>query len=102
MSIDGRLEKLINDVQILLAATNHSARFYGTIFELNSSLGKCLLPIVLRNLREDLQQAIELANQQAKANDIVLLSPFCASLDMFNNFEQRGNYFMEMARARLQ
>lgn len=53
-------------------------------------------------LVQDLQQAIELANQQAKANDIVLLSPFCASLDMFNNFEQRGNYFMEMARARLQ
>lgn len=53
-------------------------------------------------LVEDLQQAIEVANQEAQANDIVLLSPFCASFDMFDNFEQRGNRFMEMVRARLQ
>jgi len=64
-------------------------------------LGKLASTVKLM-LVQDLQQAIELANQQAQANDIVLLSPFCASLDMFDNFEQRGNHFMEMARARLQ
>ena len=53
-------------------------------------------------LVQDLEQAVELASQQAEADDIVLFSPFCASLDMFDNFEQRGNRFMEIARARLQ
>ena len=48
---------------------------------------------------EDLEQAIKKASQEAQPGDIILLSPFCASLDMFNNFEERGTAFMEMARA---
>lgn len=40
-----------------------------------------------------LAEAVNLANQQANSGDIVLLSPACASIDMFKNFAQRGDIF---------
>ncbi len=38
-----------------------------------------------------LVEAVNLAAQQAVPGDVVILSPACASYDMFANFEERGN-----------
>jgi UDP-N-acetylmuramoylalanine--D-glutamate ligase len=39
-------------------------------------------------------EAVRLAAEMAQAGDSVLLSPACASTDMYRNFEQRGEAFM--------
>ncbi len=44
----------------------------------------------------DLTEAIQLAKQHAQAGDAVLLAPACASLDMFANYEQRGELFQKL------
>ena len=42
-----------------------------------------------------LEEAVQLAYDKAEPGDSILLSPACASWDMFENFEQRGNMFKE-------
>jgi len=46
-----------------------------------------------------LAEAVHLAGQMAVAGDLVLLSPACASYDMFENFEQRGEQFCRLVWA---
>ena len=46
-----------------------------------------------------LKEAVEFAKAMAKSGDIVLLSPACASFDMFKNFEDRGEKFKEIVKA---
>ncbi len=43
-----------------------------------------------------LGEAVEAAMAQAVAGDIVLLSPACASFDMFRNYEDRGDQFIRL------
>lgn len=42
------------------------------------------------------QEAVEKAREIAEKGDIVLLSPACASFDLFKNFEVRGDTFKEI------
>lgn len=44
-------------------------------------------------------EAVAKAKLKAKPSDCVLLSPACASLDMFKNFEHRGLVFTELVQA---
>jgi len=45
-----------------------------------------------------LEQAVEQAGAMAQAGDAVLLSPACASLDMFRNYAHRAEVFVEAVR----
>jgi UDP-N-acetylmuramoylalanine--D-glutamate ligase len=49
-------------------------------------------------LVEDLREAVLLAQKKARPGDTVLLSPACASFDMFRNFEDRGNTFKKIVQ----
>ena len=44
-------------------------------------------------------QAVQLANAKAHAGDAVLMSPACASFDMFDNYEHRARVFCDAVRA---
>ncbi len=54
--------------------------------------------IVNTILVKDLESAVTKANEISEAGAIVLFSPACASLDMFSNYEQRGNEFKNHVR----
>jgi len=46
-----------------------------------------------------LEEAVQRAAKLAQPGDAVLLSPACASLDMFRNFEERGRLFAQAVEA---
>ncbi|MBU1044874.1 MAG: UDP-N-acetylmuramoyl-L-alanine--D-glutamate ligase [Candidatus Omnitrophica bacterium] len=47
---------------------------------------------------DSLKQAVQIAFKQAKSGQSVLLSPMCASFDMFDNFEHRGQVFKQIVQ----
>ncbi|MCH8845476.1 MAG: UDP-N-acetylmuramoyl-L-alanine--D-glutamate ligase [Proteobacteria bacterium] len=57
-------------------------------------LGKVLLNVVPVHSVDSMEMAVETAARIAKDGDIVLLSPACASLDMFENYQARGEAFV--------
>ncbi len=46
----------------------------------------------------NMQEAIRMADQESAPGDSILLSPACASFDMFNHFEHRGTVFTELVQ----
>ena len=51
-------------------------------------------------LADSFDEAVALAQVAAEPGDVVLLSPACASWDMFKNFEERGRRFKELVLAK--
>lgn len=48
---------------------------------------------------QDMQAAVHAARRLAQPGDVVLLSPACASFDMFRNYEHRGQVFVDCVKA---
>jgi UDP-N-acetylmuramoylalanine--D-glutamate ligase len=50
-------------------------------------------------LAKDLGEAVAVSRKKAEPGDVVLLSPACASFDMFRDFEDRGRQFKKIVMA---
>ena len=61
-----------------------------------TALGAVGIPV---STAPTMQAAIEAARVQAGRGGIVLLSPACASFDMFDNYEHRGDVFKKLVGA---
>ena len=47
-------------------------------------------------MAKDLEEAVTVSHDMAEKGDIVLLSPACASFDMFQDFQDRGRQFKKI------
>ena len=108
-AIDGLATTLVDDSKIVLIAggVGKGADFS----ELNTPMAKAGRALILIGedggkidqavtacegvYADSMQSAVELAKGKARPGDIVLLSPACASFDMFSGFPARGDAFIE-------
>lgn len=69
--------------------------------EARADIKKAVMEVGFQNIHEvnDFNSAVEKARQLAKSGDVVLLSPACASWDMFESYEHRGDLFCELVLA---
>lgn len=66
------------------------------IYAIGSSANKIyeyFKDIVPTEYKQTIENCVESARKEAKPGSIVLLSPACASFDMFDNYEHRGKVF---------
>ena len=52
----------------------------------------------IRDRSDSLKDAVHKAKEKADKGDVVLLSPACASFDMFTDYIDRGNQFKSIVK----
>ena len=77
-----RIAEVLNDAQSALVESNDE--------------GESFLPVLQV---PTLEMAVSMAANLAEPGDVVLLSPACASLDMFRNYAHRAQVFIDAVRA---
>lgn len=81
------------DFSPLIPAVSEVCRFVILIGKAADEFETLFSPTVPCKKVNSLEDAVQLAEGQANPGDGVLLSPACASYDMFQNFEERGKSF---------
>jgi UDP-N-acetylmuramoylalanine--D-glutamate ligase len=86
------------DFSELRAAFRGKVRHVVLIGQDAPRLEAVLAGVVSTERAPDLPAAVRAAHRAARAGDTVLLSPACASLDMFRDYAQRGDVFATAVR----
>ena len=85
-----------SEIDALVQEKCHTLIFMGKD---NSKLIQHFEPMGIKYISTDnLRDAVQAAYQSANEGDTVLLSPCCASFDLFKNYEDRGEQFMQAVR----
>ncbi len=82
-----------SDFQPLREPLSEKVKAVVLIGEAAPTLTKIFQSCVKIELAADMRDAVEKSRHAASAGDTVLLSPACASFDMFKSFEERGDTF---------
>ena len=110
MSVQRSLSAFQTNPIILIMGGKDKGMEFGTLGPLVQK--KCKILILLGEAKEKInrslgdyaetflvgtfEEAVLLAYQKSRSGDIILLSPGCASYDMFRNYEERGDYFRKL------
>ncbi len=105
-AIEGLSSTLVDNKLILIAGGDGKGADFTPLKDVINKMVSCVITLgkdgdAIAALSLNSQQvttiieAVNYANQIAQPGDIVLLSPACASIDMFKNFAERGQLFAD-------
>lgn len=86
------------DFAALAGALAKHGRLLITFGEDAAAIDRALSGSVTTRRAASLEEAVTMAGEAAQSGDTVLLSPACASFDMFNSYTDRGDRFSALAR----
>lgn len=81
--------------EMLLPLVKEKVRSMVLIGEAREAIAKTFAAITKIVFAESMDEAVQLAGSMAEKGDAVLLSPACASFDMFNSYSHRGEMFAQ-------
>ena len=87
-----------SDFSILKDMVKQKVKSLVLIGKAKGKIAKALEGVTETLIADDINSAVELSLSKASAGDVVLLSPGCASFDMFLDFEDRGRKFKEAVK----
>jgi len=89
-----------NDYSELLELVDEKVKAIVCIGQNTDNIHKCFKAHVDNIVNANsMNEAVGFSYQLAEKGDVVLLSPACASFDMFSNFEHRGREFKKSVRS---
>jgi UDP-N-acetylmuramoylalanine--D-glutamate ligase len=89
-----------NDYNLIKDAVKKKVRALICLGKENEKLKKAfgdVVPVIRET--QSVKELVKMALDLAKEGDVVLLSPACASFDLFRNYEDRGDQFRDAVRA---
>lgn len=86
------------DFTLLRSIVKEKVKYLILIGEAREKIREALGDLTETIMASSLEDAVGLAVQRAVKGDVVLLSPACASFDMFRDFEDRGRRFKDIVR----
>ncbi len=89
---DSLAKEILKKVSTLVLMGNSAPKIYKEILNLKEYNSKLIKIIFANNMNE----AVTYAKNNSNGGDIVIFSPACASFDLYENFEERGNHFKNL------
>ncbi|MHB8741772.1 MAG: UDP-N-acetylmuramoyl-L-alanine--D-glutamate ligase [Sulfuricaulis sp.] len=86
------------DFSGLRSAAAQHARAVVLIGRDASQIEAALGGVVMTRQAKDMRDAVRIAHELSQPGDVVMLSPACASFDMFRNYEHRAEVFRQAVR----
>ncbi len=90
ISFEELAKKIVEKVSVLVLLGATSEKIEKEILKLEYKNSLKILKV------GSMQEAIVAAQSKSQIGDIVVLSPACASFDMYKDFEKRGNHFKKL------
>ena len=94
--IMGGMDKGHTDFSQLTPSLVNRVKHIFTYGQAGKSIKEQINSTIKVTYAEEFKAAVLQASEQSNPGDIILLSPACASFDQFNNYEERGNMFINI------
>ena len=95
---DGKSADFLELANVISEKVHGLVLFGHDALRIDASVNQRVETYCVSTLADAVKQSLTLAKEKGSTNTLILLSPACASLDMFKNYEERGVQFKALVQ----